>query len=137
MHVHQNVTSWPSWSPLRTPGKAPVYMCRSEPQMQVDVIFRMASNCKGACIASTARWSMVTGRRSGSRHRCCQPDGAAQLTSGRHDAAAMLGHPIQLTEPFYIDVLQSQLWGAWLRITGSVTTGTLRFSFTRMSCLPV
>jgi hypothetical protein len=43
--IIMETTSWPSWSPLRQPGKAPVYMCRSEPQMQVDVIFKTASNC--------------------------------------------------------------------------------------------
>ncbi len=55
------MNSCPQTSPFFIPGINPTYMCRSEPQMQVVVTFRMTSVCRN-------KWQAKAGERSGFNH---------------------------------------------------------------------
>jgi hypothetical protein len=65
--------------------------------MHVDVIFRMASYCDGACTLSATGWSVVTDIilvNEGMINAASQMMQHIQLTSSRHNAAATLRHPL-------------------------------------------
>jgi hypothetical protein len=55
------MNSCPQTSPFFIPGINPTYMCRSEPQMQVVVTFRMTSACRN-------KWQAKVGERPGFNH---------------------------------------------------------------------
>ncbi len=55
------MNSCPQTSPFFIPGINPTYMCRSEPQMQVVVTFRMTSVCRN-------KWQAKAGERPGFNH---------------------------------------------------------------------
>src|SRR3954470_4704510 len=56
------MNSWPRMSPLIIDGTKPLYRCRSEPQIAVDVIFTMAS-----------RSFIILGSGTFSTCTCCLP----------------------------------------------------------------